>query len=185
MRNRLRAVVVCTGLVMLWMLLSGPIAEAQHKAPAPAAPIPAQVLTAKKVFVANGGGDESKYDGPWYSGDSDRLYNEFYAAMKSWGHYELVSAPADADLVFEIREIIFQMQYEGGLGNTQSSTYDTQIRLVIRDVKTQEILWGLTEHAQVAILQGNRDNNFEQALAGIVAEVKRIAAPAAADSTKN
>ena len=30
-------------------------------------------------------------------------YNEFYAAMKSWGRYELVSSPADADMVFEIR----------------------------------------------------------------------------------
>jgi hypothetical protein len=36
----------------------------------------------------------------------------------------------------------------------------------------------LTEHAQTAILQGNRDKNFEQALAAILSEVRKIAGPA-------
>ena len=35
------------------------------------------------------------------------------------------------------------------------------------------------------MLQGNRDKNFEQALAAVVAEVQRIAVPVAADSAKN
>ncbi|HTF27031.1 MAG TPA: hypothetical protein VK937_24480 [Candidatus Limnocylindria bacterium] len=52
-------------------------------------------------------------------------------------------------------------------------------------MKTHETLWGLTEHAQGAVLQGNRDKNFEQALAAVVAEVQRIAWPAAADPAKN
>ena len=34
-------------------------------------------------------------------------YNEFYEHMKSWGKYQLVQAPADADLVFEIRFVTF------------------------------------------------------------------------------
>ena len=36
-------------------------------------------------------------------GGSNEPYNRFYAAMKSWGRYELVASPADADWVFEIR----------------------------------------------------------------------------------
>jgi hypothetical protein len=39
-------------------------------------------------------------------------------------------------------------------------------------------LWGLTEHAHTAILQGNRDKNFEQALGGVLSELRRIAGPA-------
>ena len=48
-------------------------------------PIPAQILAAKKVFVANAGGDEPPADDAQFSGDSDRAYNQFYAAMKTWG----------------------------------------------------------------------------------------------------
>ena len=66
-----------------------------------------------------------------------------------------------------------------------SPASDSQFRFVFRDVKTHETLWGLTEHAQGAVLQGNRDKNFEQALAVVVAEVQRIAGPAAADPAKN
>ena len=35
-------------------------------------------------------------------GGPDRTYNEFYAVVKGSGSYELVSAPAGADLIFEI-----------------------------------------------------------------------------------
>lgn len=60
----------------------------------------------------------------------------------------------------------------------QNPQYDSQFHLAIRDVKTHETLWGLTEHAQTAILQGNRDKNFEQALGGILSELRRITGPA-------
>jgi hypothetical protein len=57
--------------------------------------------------------------------------------------------------------------------------------MVIRDAKTHEKLWGLTEHAQGAVLQSNRDKNFAEALAAVVSEVQRIAGPVAADAAKN
>jgi hypothetical protein len=38
---------------------------------------------------------------------------------------------------------------------------------------------------QGAVLQGNRDKNFEQALTAVVGEVQRIAGTAAADPAKN
>lgn len=66
-----------------------------------------------------------------------------------------------------------------------SPAFDSQFRIVIRDPKTHETLWGLTEHAQGAVLLSNRDKNFEQALAAVVAEVQRIAGPAVADPAKN
>jgi hypothetical protein len=179
MMKHLKAAVLCFGLAM--HLLSGPIqAEQQKKATQPA-PIPAQILTAKNVFIANGGGDESHNDATLYSGGPDRAYNEFYAAMKTWGRYGLVAAPGDADLIIEIRLTVFQLQTNRLTDDNTAS--DSQFRMVIRDAKTHETLWGLTEHAQGAVLQSNRDKNFEQAMAAVVAEVRRIAGPAA--SAKN
>src|ERR1700676_192825 len=89
--KHLKAAVLCFGLAM--PLLSGPIRAAQQKKSPLPAPIPAQILSAKKVFIANGGGDESRNEATSYSGGPARTYNEFYAAMKSWGHYDLVAAP--------------------------------------------------------------------------------------------
>lgn len=159
-------------------MLSGTISAAQQRKPTHAnpipAPVPAQILTAKKLFIANSGGDESRYEVVSYSGGPDRPYIEFYAAMKTWGRYELVSAPADADLVFEIRLIVFQLQRVRVLTN-DSTASDSQFRFVIRDAKSHETLWGLTEHAQGAVLQGNRDKNFQQALPAVVTEVQTIA----------
>jgi hypothetical protein len=182
MTKQLKAAVLCFGLAMPLLAGRASAAAGQEKKQTPAAPIPAQILTANKVFIANGGGDESRFEGAAYSGGPDRVYNEFYAAMKTWGRYELVAAPGDADLIFEIRLSIFQLQRERVLSD-DSPAFDSQFRVMIRDVKTHEKLWGLTEHAQGALLQSNRDKNFEQAMTAIVAEVQRIAGPAA--SAKN
>ena len=81
MTKHLKAAVLCFGLAM--SLRPGPLSAAQQKKPAHPAPIPAQILTAKKVFIANGGGDESREEGASYSGGPDRAYNEFYAAMET------------------------------------------------------------------------------------------------------
>ena len=175
MTKSLGAAVLCACLAM-W-LSSDYRCAAQQSVHVPPAPVPSLILTATKVFVANGGGDESLFDWPQYSGGPDRLYNEFYAAMKSWGRYELVSTPGEADLVFEIRLTSVQPMRSEPL-REQNPQYDSQFHLAIRDVKTHETMWGLTEHAQTAILQGNRDKNFEQALGGILSELRRIAGPA-------
>lgn len=140
----------------------------------PKAPIPSQILTAKKVFIANGGGDESLFDTPQYSGGPDRLYNEFYSAMKAWGHYELVASPAEADIVVEVRLSLVQVQ-RPELKVNNVPAYDSQFRLTISDVRTGTTLWGLTEHAQTAVFQRNRDENFENALGAMIVEMKRIA----------
>jgi hypothetical protein len=175
MTKRLRATLLLVGLAL--SLRSDCVCAAQHPKQVPPAPIPPPILTAKKVFIANGGGDQSLFDTPQYSGGPDRLYNEFYAAMKSWGRYELVDTPAEADLVFEIRMILVQFMRSDKPLEYKGIEYDSQFHLTIRDARTRETLWGLTEHAQTALLQSNRDKNFEQALAGIVSELQRIAGP--------
>jgi hypothetical protein len=174
MVKRLEMAVVGFGIALL---LAGSVCAQQRRAADAAAipaPIPAPILTAKKVFVANGGGDESGYEAATYGGWPDRAYNEFYAVMKAWGRYELVGSPGEADLVFEIRFTVFQPHYR-----ENDSPVDAQLRFVIRDAKSRETLWGLTEHARSAVLQSNRDKNFEEALGAVIVEMKKIAGPAA------
>ncbi len=181
MRKHLKAAIL---YLVLATLLHTPAGTAQQHKPAPPAPIPAQILSATKVFIANGGGDESRDEGAFYTGGPNRAYNEFYAAMQAWKHYELVASPTDADLIFEIRFTVFQLQRERVMQD-DAGAYDPQLRIVIRDPKTHQTLWGLTEHPKTAVLQSNRDNNFEIALAAIVAEVEKIAGPGYFAPAKN
>src|ERR1700746_3771205 len=74
-----------------------PTPEASKAKPAPA-PVPAQITNARKVFVANGGGENL------YKGGPNHAYDEFYGAMKDSGQFELTGSPAEADLVLEISQ---------------------------------------------------------------------------------
>src|SRR6266550_1286663 len=175
MTKRLKAAVLSAGLAM--SLNCDQLCGAQQSKQTPPAPVPPLILQAKKVFIANGGGDESLFDSPRYSGGPDRLYNEFYAAMKSWGRYELVGSPAEADLVIEIRLTLLQSRRSAPLGE-QNPEYDSQFHLAIRDVKTHETVGGVTEPGQTGNLQGNREKNFEEAPAVNPSELRKIAGPA-------
>jgi hypothetical protein len=135
------------------------------------------------VFIANAGGDEPGIDEPIFSGGVDRSYNQFYAAMKSAGRYELVGSPAEADLLFEIRFAVNTSTTKVFKGDTIGSSLDPQFRLEIRDPKTNALLWAFTEHVQWAILRGNVNRNFDQASARIVTDVLALAARAVAATT--
>jgi hypothetical protein len=163
------------------LILPVSVLAAQSKA-VPSAPVPAQILTAKKVFVANSGGDQPFYNDSLFNGGPDRAYNEFYAGMKASGRYELVGAPADADLLIEIAltvPAVSRPERESGQGETILGPvpYDAQFRVVIRDSKTNALLWAFTQHVQWAILQGNREKNFELAMAKLVSDVQSLGAP--------
>lgn len=79
-----------------------PLSQAQT-AQIPLAPIPAPILAARKVFISNGGADLIVWRAFQRAGIPNEPHSSFYAAMKSWGRYELVHDPAEADLVFEVR----------------------------------------------------------------------------------
>jgi hypothetical protein len=150
-------------------LLQLPSAQ-QSKGPAPA-PVPAQITAAQKVFISNAGGEslETVIDETVFNGGPDRPYNEFYAAIKSWGRYELVSSPADADLVLEISWALT----DTGLRLPVLG----QLRLVVIDPKTRVTLWNVTEYVRGAVLLGNRDKNFDQTMNTVVARMKALMAP--------
>jgi hypothetical protein len=169
-------------IVFATALLAAPFAHGQKSTDVLPAPFPVQVTRGKTVFISNAGGDTNSL----YSGGPDRLYNQFYAAIQTWGRYQLVASPGDADLVLAIS---FSNQFVGdkdprGKGSplTGRSLTDPQFRLTIVDPGTRVTLWTFTEHVQFAVLQGNRDKNFDQALAALVNDLRNAAGQLAASS---
>jgi hypothetical protein len=155
-------------LFVLCFALSGIlVCVASAQAQSASAPVPAQLVTAGKIFISNAGGDidpNTRRLGE-FVGLPIRPYNEFYAAMKSWGRYQLVSTPADADLIFELS---FSVSLATGGA-------DAKFHLVILDPKTHVTLWAFTEYIENAILGSNREKHFEQGMQSIVADAKSLA----------
>jgi hypothetical protein len=143
---------------------------------APAAPIPSQILTAKKVFISNASGE---FDTVRWNGGPVRTYNEFYAAIKNWGHYDIVSTPSDSDLVLQISFANPIFGFNGG------SNFP-QIKLLLLDPKTHIVLWTLAEDAPIKVgLQKSRDKSFSDAIGKLVDNLKALTAqPAATNPPK-
>ncbi len=153
-------------------LLSGAFAVAQEPVTPASAPIPQTLLNAKKVFISNAGADSGLFPHP-FSGDPDRAYNQFYADVASWGRYQFVATPSEADLVFELR-----LNAPNGPSNAdkQKGASDPlpMFRLVIYDRPTHYVLWALTESIAPAALQKTHDHNFDEALASLVLDAGRL-----------
>ena len=133
----------------------------------PQAPVPVQITTGKKVFIAYAGGENLSLPlMTVFSGKSDRVYNQFYAVMKDWGRFELTAAPADADLVFQIG-----LEFNDIGGKVPEIG---RLRLDIRDPRSNVLLWSLREYVKVAIFKGNRDKNLDKAMDAIVGGLKDL-----------
>jgi hypothetical protein len=169
----MKSLALCTALVLLGL---GPRSNAQQPKSSAPAPVPPQILAAHKVFVSNGGGEsfETVIGQTVFNGGPDRPYNQFYGAMKDWARYELVSSPADADLVFEVSWALS----DTGLRLPVLG----QLRLIVIDPKTHIVLWTFIQYVRGAVLLGNRDRNFDQAMTTVVNHLKLLAAPTAPPS---
>ncbi len=141
-----------------------------------AAPVPTQIGAAKRVFVSNMGGECQNFTSPGLSFGAGQplhhgqvsaavptAYEGLYSALKTWGRIELVLAPADADIVFQIHVVCPSVK-EG----------HPVLDLQVLDPKTRISLWGFSEIADPAELQKNRDANFERALARLVEDIKDL-----------
>ena len=180
MKDRTRlglAAVVCAAALLNGAAVCGQ--EPSSNAPIALAPVPTPLLNARKVFISNAGADSGLFPHP-FNGDPDRPYNEFYASIKSWGRYEIVGDPADADLVFELH-----LAAPAGPSNPDKTKGASDplpmFRLVVLDRKTHYILWALTESIGYAFLQKTHDQNFDQALWAITEDLKRLTNAAAAN----
>jgi hypothetical protein len=141
-------------------------ASAQMPAYDQAGPVPPAITAAKSIFVSNAGSDSGLFPSP-FSGDPDRPYTEFHAALKATGDYTLVIDPAQADLVLELRLVA---PYGPTSPNKQNGASDPlpMFRLVVYDGKTHFVLWTFTRSIDFAYLQKTHDKNFDAALADVL-----------------
>jgi fructose-specific component phosphotransferase system IIB-like protein len=151
-------------IVAAMVLLTVPIAAAEATPEPHAAPIPTQIFTGKKVFISN---SESPIDSILEA--PNLTYNNFYAQIKNWGKYELVSTPAEADLVFEIGSVILP----GRVFNGDSSP-KLQARLTVLDLKTHVVLWTFVEPVELWIRTSTGRKNFDQAMTKLVDDLKKL-----------
>jgi hypothetical protein len=152
---------LCIALAVV--ILSIPSLGAPQPPDPPSAPKPSQIFDAKKIFISNTSPATSRsFGGP------DRPYNAFYANMKGWGQYELVSAPADADLIVEI-------------GYVAEPRLD-EMRLAIVDPKTHVVLWAFAEYIQVIARKATAIKNIDTTVATLVTDLKHLVTPPATSS---
>jgi hypothetical protein len=145
------------------------LAQQGNQSPIPPAPMPSQLLTGKKVFVSNVPG--ALFSSPRTAEDDPyRPYNQFYASIKNWGYYELVPAPAEADLIFEV-----SLVERPTMGNAlaQSSFRLVYLDLTVRDPRTHVVLWWFAERLQGANRPATGEKNYNQAMTNLVNDVKK------------
>jgi hypothetical protein len=137
------------------------------------APIPAPILKAKKVFVGNAGTDlNAQANGAFFSQDLGmRAYESFYQGLQTWGHYQLVDDPADADLVFEIAV----RSQEGGSNNQAGNTLRFDLLLV--DARTHFTLWRFVEGFDYfSPREAGREKNFNRHMEHLITLVRSLSA---------
>lgn len=156
----------------LWILVVfvSSAATAAVKTSSTSAPVPAQIVAAKRIFIANAGGDQMAENDPIFSGGPDRAYNQFYAGLKNWGRFEIVGSPSEADLLLEIRQEVQTVS----LGGKAGSSYTPLFHLLVRDPKSNALLWGFHIHSQFGLGQANSDRIFDQAIAQLVGDLQAL-----------
>jgi hypothetical protein len=131
------------------------------------APVPDPLLKGKRAFISYELGDVTAFPSS-YSGGPERAYGEFYSQMKSWGRYELVSDPKNADVVFAVRFV------------DPPSIPHPQIRIGIMDASARVSLWGFVEEVNFAFFKKHRDQAFTAAVKQLIVDVQTLVAPQAA-----
>jgi hypothetical protein len=146
----------------------GPSLSAKTRKDIPPAPLPTAIVNAHKVFLSNKGG-------------SDLAYDAFYQAMKSWGKYEIVGSPDNADLIIELSyEVVNEGTRVWSSTNTYNNTTqvhsrqitDPQVILTIYDARTKDSLWSTIDHRRLATLEKNREKEMINSAERLVEELQ-------------
>jgi hypothetical protein len=154
------------------VLLCTAALSAQVPAYTVAGPIPPVLRSVKAIFISNGGSDGELFPDS-FSGDDDRPYSQFYAALKSTGKYDLVSSPYQADFVLYLRLLVaYCPSKEAKCVGTNGLL--PMFRLTIYDRQTHFVLWTITEPIEGALLLKNQNRNFDSALSSLVREFERV-----------
>ena len=132
-----------------------------------AAPVPAGIFTAKTIFVANAGEDEF-VDAGEGAAVPQGTYDRVHSAIAAWGRYTVVTSPAKADLVLEVRSRLVEEGHGAALFEARRIDY----RLL--DGPTRAVLWGGSIHVQRAARQRTLDKNLSDAVDFLVRDLKLL-----------
>lgn len=127
-----------TAVIVLALLVVTGIANSKDKH----APLPSQVLTAKKVYIDNQSG---------FAQVMDRAYDE----LTKWGRFKIVQNPQDADLLLRFSAettpgqsgsvSTYDYKTNAWQHGTVTTGGDTTVHFAVVDPKTSSILWSATK----------------------------------------
>jgi hypothetical protein len=166
MTNKLNSKILHLGLFTLAIAASTAL-----RAQTPiSAPLPAQLATATHVFLS--------YAADTTAATADQLYSGLYLGLQTWGKYQLVPTPADADLILEIHypHLLSNCSVSQGTGGCVESDH---LELHILDRATHTILWTVSEPNKGGRNKTNQDKSTAAMLAATLADLKVIASPSA------
>ena len=100
--------------------------------------------------------------------------------MKAWGRYDLVSTPADAELIFET-DFTAPLSFAHAIDHPVPRA---QLRLIIRDRQSRAVLWTFLEYLDRQKVSGKwtHDKAFDQTILTLIADVQKLATPAGAST---
>jgi len=152
MTNRIKSYIA---LATLALSIAAPLC-AQDKV-FPAAPIPTQIATAKTAFISFAA--EGTYI------DDARDYNALYAALTTWGHYQLTARPADAELIFKVQRT--------------AAVSPLSLSVQIIDRATGVILWTISEPFtnEPIITEANKEKSVAATVGAVIGDLKVLAQP--------
>lgn len=163
---RVRALGILT-LALLCSPRTPALEQNSQKGAIQAGPLPAQMVNAKTVFISNTAPDGMPSLMLQNFQEPNRPYDQLYAAMKSWGRYQLAASPQDADLVLEIH--FARSVYTGGLGE------GAEFYMSILDAKTHFVLWTFVEPVKGAVRKVSWEKNIDDSVIALVNDLKVIA----------
>jgi hypothetical protein len=123
---------------------------------------------AHAIFLVNNGADQN------FPLSAQDAYNKVYSALQAWGHYELVSSPDQADLVFQLHDIAPVTGIYGDRAGTYAVS-SPAFRLAIKNPHTNVTLWTINSPVQVAGHKAARTRQLNIAVTNLVSRVKVLA----------
>jgi hypothetical protein len=162
------------------VIVSGPpgaghVTKSADRPQGVSSPVPALLVSGRKVFLSNGGAEAGLFPHP-FTGTQDRAYGFVYEAIKAGKRFDLVGSPAEADLVMELT----LSAPTGSLGgDKQHGTEDALpvFKLIIYDRPTHYVLWTMSQTIDKANLQKTHDKNFDDALTLLLNQLTTVSSP--------
>jgi hypothetical protein len=134
--------------------------------PPPSAPVPSQIAAAHTVFLVNGGADHN------FPIAEDQAYNSIYAALKTWGRFQLVDSPAQADLILNLHDIAPVTAVGGGDRTEAYAITSPAFQLTLTDARTNIALWTITSPVYISGKGQTRAGWTNIAITNLVSRVK-------------